>query len=276
MASVKIGIIDDGYPTIEQHISVEEISGLAVEDWGSEEDLRQLNFNLVKESLRFNHRIQLEAFKHPNFYFNKDDWNWDVLVFDWEYKPETNSHNDLLEILQKTTCPIYIYSAWDKIDDIPTLLQAEEFTPFREQQRYEILSKGDSDSGRRILEKVMHCFLKGEDISWEGIDFRLIPSKYVVDFDDFWKLRFLLGKEFLREFISKEKVIDEGQILNLFSLSRYKFFINRNKTILSSSKSELLESFAGELMELSMIDTLKAVGIDKMEEAKEKGYTEIH
>lgn len=274
MANVKIGIIDDGYPTFDHRMSLEEISELTVkEDWASETGLQELNIKLISQSLQLKRKIHVEAFKHPNFYFNAEDDTWDYLIYDWEYKPETNSDNDLLTILSRTNCPIYIYSAWDKIDRIPEILAEERFTPFT--GRYEILNKGEKTSEEKILEDVMRVFREGEDVEWKNNRFKLFPSKYVVDMDDFWKLQFLLGAEQLNDLLSKTEKVDEGKIFEFFEQSKYKFFIDAHKTVLSSSNSELIQSFVGQLTELTMLDTLKAVGIDKMEKAKEKGYTEI-
>lgn len=277
MATVKVGIIDDGYPTTNSHISVEEISQLTLQndEWGSEIDLRDLNIRLVSESVRWKRKIYVEAFKHPNFYFNKKDWEWDFLVFDWEYKPEADSQAYLHEILSLTKCPVYIYSAWDKIDDIPRILKEDRFSKFKEDNRYQILNKSEKQSEDTILTSILDVFNKGEIINWHGLEFELFPSKYIVGEDDFWKLEFLLGSDYLKNLIIKTGVVNEETVLTLFSQSNYKFFIDKHKKILSSSANELLEAYLGKLTELSMIDALKSVGIDKMEEAKEKGYTDI-
>ena len=277
MATIKVGIIDDGYPTYDSQISVEEISKLTLlnDEWGSEIDLRDLNIRLVGESTRWKRKIHLEAFKHPNFYFNKKDWAWDFLVFDWEYKPEADSQAYLYELLSLTNCPVYIYTAWDKIDDIPRILEDDRFSKFKEVNRYHVLNKSEKTSEDTILNSILEAFKKGETINWQGLDFTLFPSKYVVDEDDFWKLQFLLGSENLKNLIKKTGTVNEETIITFFTQSNYKFFIDEHKKVLSSSANQLLESYLGKLTGLSMIDALKSVGIDKMEEAKEKGYTDI-
>jgi hypothetical protein len=276
MARVKVGIIDDGYPTTETHLSIDEINELTMHcEWGSEVDLKDLNIRLVSESLRWKKKIEIQAFKHPNFYFNGNDWNWDFLVYDWEYNPDANSDEDLYEILTKTSCPIYIYTAWDKFDDIPLILNTARFQPYQQNNRYKLLNKSETVSEETILKDILKAFQKGEDVHWNDINIKLFPSKYIIDFDEFWKLQFLLGSETLYNYLKENNVIDENAITKLFAKSPYKFFIDEHKSILSSSNNELLVSAVGKLTEISMLDTLKSIGIDKMEEAKEKGYIEI-
>jgi hypothetical protein len=151
----------------------------------------------------------------------------------------------------------------------------EQFDAFKKANRYQILNKSEKVSEEIILDSVSKAFSKGEDISWNGLQFKLFPSKFVVDQDDFWKLQFLLGSEHLTKLVSESKEVSEAKILDFFSKSEYKFYIDDHKKLLSSSNNNLIQSYVGKLTELTMIDALKTVGIDKMEEAKEKGYTEI-
>ncbi len=282
MNQLRVDIIDDGYPTTQHSLSIDDINDLTFkEEWGSEIDLKDLNIKLVSNSLSWRKKIDLNAYLHPNFYLNKySNLNQfskvsDFIIYDWEYKPESNSDEYLFRILDSTNCPIFIYSAWDKIDDIPNLLMTSRFDKFKKEKRYTILNKSDKESEDIIMSKVMECFNKGKSVKWDSSEIKLIPSKYIIDSEEFWKLRFLLGSVYLSSKLNDIIELSENSINDLFDNSKYKFFIDNQKSILTSSDSELMRTKFGNLTELSMIETLKAVGIDKMIEAKEKGYTEI-
>jgi hypothetical protein len=98
-----------------------------------------------------------------------------------------------------------------------------------------------------------------------------------VDSDDFWMLRSLIGSDNILSFLKEmnSTVIDEDSILNMFEKSNFKFFIDKKNSILSASNNQLVASKLGELDELSMSDALSIFGIEKLEEAREKGFTII-
>ncbi len=186
MAELNIGIIDDGYPTMESVLDVDKINKMTLEEqWGSEIDLRELNIRLIGEVLKWKRKIKLKSYTHPSFYFNEYDYNQDFLVYDWEYKPESNSDDYLFDILNLTKSHVFIYSAWDKIDNIPQILENDRFIPFLKEERYEIVNKSDDKSEDIILNKIIDAFTKGENINWKNVILKFYPSKYLIDFDDF-------------------------------------------------------------------------------------------
>ena len=84
MGQVKVGIIDDGYPVMDENrFSIERINALIQnENWGSEESLRDLNIRLTSESLISKKRIRLEGFNHPETYINSNEFDSDFLIYD--------------------------------------------------------------------------------------------------------------------------------------------------------------------------------------------------
>ena len=86
----------------------------------------------------------------------------------------------------------------------------------------------------------------------------------------------ILGTQPIKDFIQHESnVLDEGAIFDLFKKSDKKYFIDSGKNILSSSNSSFLKSGYGELLSISSAEAVNIFGIDKVEEAIERGYTEI-
>lgn len=279
MAQIKVGIIDDGYPVMDENrFSIERINSLVQnENWGSEESLRDLNIRLTSESLISKRRIKLEGFNHPETYLTANEFDSDFLIYDWEYKPFCEPHEQLLEILGRTNSKIFIYSGWDKFDKISETLDEQKFQGYREANRYEVLSKSDDKHSDRIIETILQKFQDGEVVKWNQMDLTIKPSKFIIDSEDFWLLRALMGSENIIKFLNEEKtsVIDEGSIQKMFEQSTFKFFIDKHKSILSASNNQLVASKLGNLTELSIAEAVNIFGIEKLEEAREKGFTTI-
>lgn len=278
MATVRVGIIDDGYPTLgEKLLSTERIDELIrnEEDWGQEESLRDLSIQLSGKSRIWKRRIQFQAFNHPQTFKEQNDFNSDFLIYDWEYKPVAASTDDFFEILNVTHSKIFIFSAYDTIDKIPQLLDEDRFHKFKMESRYVIMNKGEDDNINQIIKGIMEKFESGEDVTWEGIPIKIIPSRHLIDKDDFWKIKSVVGTETLIEFAKQVNIFNEENIEMLFNKITDNYFIDSKKNILSSAETELLKHGYGKMQKISAIEALKAFTIEKLEEAKEKGYTEI-
>lgn len=281
MAIVKVGIIDDGYPGMGKGIlDFQDITHfIQEEDWGSHDTLRELNISLVKKSLFWKKHISLKGYRHPEFFLQEKEYNPQFLIYDWEYNlpnPEDKLTEDyLIDILKRTSANILIYSAWGKYDLIPEIIESPKFNEYR--NRVRLLSKIDDKSDLEITKTIEDEFEKGEKVNWENLEIEIKPSKYLIDSRDFWKIKSLIGTPFLINYVNNEsKVLNEDSIEKLFEESHIRFFMDKRKNILSSSESELLETGFGKLIELPPLEALRLFGIDKLEEAKEKGYTEIN
>jgi hypothetical protein len=278
MATIKVGIIDDGYPVLdEKFLTTERIEELttSAEDWGQEESLRELSIKLTGKSRIWKKRIQFSGFNHPQTFKENNDFSSDFLIYDWEYKPVSASTEDFFDILNETSSKIFIYSAYDKIDRIPELLVDDKFAKFRAENRYEIKSKGNDDDTDAIIGAIMKKFEDGEDVIWEGLPIRIIPSRHLIDQEDFWKIKSVVGTETLLGFAQEVKLFNEQSIEELFSKLPDTYFIDTKKNILSSAETELLSMGFGKLQKITALEALKAFTMDKLEEAKEKGYAEI-
>ncbi|WP_004472033.1 hypothetical protein [Leptospira santarosai] len=278
MNSVKVGIIDDGFPIQgEAKLDFAMITNLtrSEENWGSEEDLRELSIKLISESLLWKQRIHIEAFSHPEFYLQEDNLKLDYIIYDWEYKPYYESHDALYEILSTSQAKVFIYSAYDKIDMIPEILREDKFKEFDRNQRYQVLGKSEGHSDDTILNEIRLKFKAGELLIWDNQQIKIIPSKYVVDSAEFWKLKSVFGYDSIKSIIKEtENTIDENSINMMADRSTYKYYIDEKKKILSSLNLPSLIEHFGQLRELSMREAF-VFGLDKLEEAKEKGYTRI-
>ena len=63
------------------------------------------------------------------------------------------------------------------------------------------------------------------------MDLTIKPSKFIIDSEDFWLLRALIGSENIVKFLNEEKtsVLEEGSIQKMFEQSTFKFFIDKHK-----------------------------------------------
>jgi hypothetical protein len=282
MAQVNFGIIDDGFPvTMKSKLEFSDIQRLTgVDEWGSEIDLRELNMQLVAKSVQFKGRINVNGFYNPEFFFSNQNNQWDFLSFDWEYKmhqTEKDSEQYLLEILNATSAKVFVFTGWEKRIHVSSIIESGEFKRFTEMGRLEMLEKNEDDNVTEMLNNVTNLIDKGEEIQIGDLTILIKPSRHIVDSDDFWMLRSLIGSDNILSFLKEmnSTVIDEDSILNMFEKSNFKFFIDKKNSILSASNNQLVASKLGELDELSMSDALSIFGIEKLEEAREKGFTII-
>jgi hypothetical protein len=283
MNLVKVGVIDDGYPGLgETRFNLDRISDLTVqEDWGQETSLKDLNLKLVAHSIHWKRKIHLDGFSHPEYFMlnANADSNWNFIAFDWEYGMQQSDKpvdSYLLEVLNTTQAKISIFTAYSGIDAIPDLLVRPEFSTYANVGRLSILDKTDDNSVKTFLDQVETLFKNGETVIWADLEMIIKPSKYIIDSEEFWKLLSILGPQPIKHFIEHEtNELTEDAISELLKNAPQKYFIDSGKNILSSSNSSFLKSGYGELKSISSIEAVNIFGIDKVEEAIEKGYTEI-
>jgi len=282
MATVNFGIIDDGYPvTGKTKLEFDEIQQLtSVDEWDIETSLRDLNMQLILKSIHWKKRIHLNAFYNPEFFFTAEKRKWDFLAFDWEYKMQQSGKSSevyLLEILETTRAKVFVFSGWETEDHISSMISDSVFDRYKKANRLELLRKSEDRSVVKMLEKVTFLFEKGEEVVFENVPLIIKPSKHIVDSEDFWVLKSLIGADNILSVLKEmnSNTVDEGTIQFMFEKSRYNFFIDNHKSILSASNNQLINEKFGELKALSMIDALNIFGIEKLEETKEKGYSKI-
>lgn len=99
------------------------------------------------------------------------------------------------------------------------------------------------------------------------------PNEYISSAKDIWLLESLFGKKDFKVFmIRNQGYISTKAIEQLFEKSKTTFYVDSAHKILSSAKSEFLESQIGNLSEIPILEALKEFGLKKLEEAKEKSY----
>lgn len=275
MAYTKISVIDDGFPVKEMtHMIHDQLNDYFDEkyDWGYEHDLRELNQKLASEADTWNRNIHLEAFRHPEFFFKKEDLEWDIIVFDWEYNPAADSLDSLHELLLKTCSFIFVYTGFDKLDKVKEKTSDSNFSSFL--TRFEVLPKDEEESKDKVLTKLKEKFNSEEIFTWHNKELIFKPSRHVTHFNEFWKIESLIGVDNLLHLMGEKGItsINENTINVIFSESTGIFYIDSKRQILSSSNNELITEHLGDLESISYADALSIRGIDALVEAREKGY----
>lgn len=101
-------------------------------------------------------------------------------------------------------------------------------------------------------------------------------NKYIKTLSEFWKIEALFRKEevqFVLQSFAGE--ISDSSIERLFEKEALYFYTNRKRTYLFSYSSEGFIKKYGELIPIQGKDALQEFGIDKLEEASEKGFLTI-
>ena len=116
-----------------------------------------------------------------------------------------------------------------------------------------------------------------EIVNYKDLQIKFIKSKYFNDFSKFSKLFSLFGRtKVLELLIEFEYIFSEDFIKSLFNKYDVNFYINSDKEFIFAYLSPYFEDNFGELTLISGIDALERYGIDILEEATEKGHTEIY
>ncbi|MFI5253267.1 MAG: hypothetical protein ACHQQQ_12650 [Bacteroidota bacterium] len=226
-----VAIIDDAIPIDERgiieptdRITSSDLKVLLSQNWGHETALKMLVSELLKSD-----NVILSCFKHPEHYFSSvesEHYRPDILIFDWEFPGSEDPPDDLLlEILQQTFCVVGIYSGAEKIEEISTTLDGEQFTPYKE--RVTPFDKSDTDSQKTLMEKVVKMYETNFAFKF-GHDLRQKILKAADEmFVDLGKIHLdqaiaLIGKgEDLKEIVV-EKIRNQLESINFESLKSSK------------------------------------------------------
>lgn len=120
-------------------------------------------------------------------------------------------------------------------------------------------------------------FVNPIEFTWHGLELTFVPSKYMNSFEDFWRIRALIGSDDILNFLKKEniQILNEENIIKILKDSKYKFYTDKNENVLSASDNELMRKRFGKLIELSIFDAIEKYGIELVENTREKGYSDL-
>lgn len=129
--------------------------------------------------------------------------------------------------------------------------------------------KGLEQIKRFAIEEVK----KNKPFFYSGVNY---SNDYVTSEKDIWMFESLFGEEeLIQDLLKSEKILNNFLVESLFKNSQLKFFTNKDKTILTSVNSELLETYFDKLTEVDYKFCLEKFSIQQLEEAKERGHIKI-
>ena len=106
-----------------------------------------------------------------------------------------------------------------------------------------------------------------------GVYFK--PSKYLSDLSEFWKLKSVLGPEYLEKKINQSKFfINDDTIEKWFEEFSDVFYYSPQESFLLSNCDGTWKTFAP-FKKMSSIDALRTFGLNPLEEAIEKGIANV-
>lgn len=105
---------------------------------------------------------------------------------------------------------------------------------------------------------------------------KFYKNAYLNSLNDFWKIEALFKKDDIVSMLqSFSGEISEASIEKLFTNQSLQFFIDQKENNLFSYSSSVFTKKYGELIPVNALNALKEYGIDKLEQASEKGFTRI-
>jgi len=117
---------------------------------------------------------------------------------------------------------------------------------------------------------------KEEDVKILDIIVNFQKNSYINSVKEFWKIESMFKKdEIINLLQTNAGEISNTTIEKLFSKDTLKFFIDQNEKTLFSAISTVFTKKYGELTPVTALTALKDYGIDKLEQASEKGFTRI-
>lgn len=101
-------------------------------------------------------------------------------------------------------------------------------------------------------------------------------NNYLPSLSEFWKIEALFKKDDIISMLqSSAGEISDTTIEKLFTKQSLKFYIDEKEKNLFSTTSTVYTKKYGELIPVNALTALKEYGIDKLEQASEKGFTRI-
>jgi type I restriction enzyme R subunit len=117
---------------------------------------------------------------------------------------------------------------------------------------------------------------KEEEQKILDVPVRFYKNEYISSLNDFWKIQALFKKDEIKRMLqSFAGEISDASIENLFTNSLVQFYTDVNEKNLFAYPSTLFTKKYGELTPVNALTALKEYGVDKLEQASEKGYTRI-
>lgn len=140
----------------------------------------------------------------------------------------------------------------------------------------------EKDNIKNIFSEIFNTGSLKEEVNnpeiknYRGLEIKFLISKYLSDFSKFPKFFALFNNSVILDLLEEfNYLLSEKFIVKLFDENKKSFYQDKSKKYLFSYTSPLFRKSFGKLSMISGLEALENFGIDQLEEAIEKGYTEV-
>ena len=289
MANRSVFLLDDEFPKIPEFIKddkyskaieADDLYHLALnEDWKNLSYLQQLIKDIRTSDEFASGDILLSGYSHPEIALQNIDEGLlpDIVVYDWQYETQINHQNSkkwLLEILEKTSAFVFIYSYIEP--QLSIILNDSGFNNYR--NRFQLFLKGGNipqsfSSEEFIYQYIVNSVSNQVSISINGIKIDFKSNNYLDNASDILYLQRILGsKYFLDELTKIDFEVNEAGIEKILNDSdKYIYYDSKRKILINPNElgdNAVTENYS----KMTFADVIKDFSIEILEDTLDRGF----
>lgn len=289
MANKSVFLLDDEFPKIPEFIKdakyskaieADDLYHLALnEDWKNLSYLQQLIKDIRTSDEFASGDILLSGYSHPEIALQNIDEGVlpNIVVYDWQYETQINHQNSktwLLEILEKTSAFVFIYSYIEP--QLSIILNDSAFNSYR--NRFQLFLKGGNipqsfSSEEFIYQYIVNSVSNQVSISINGIKIDFKSNNYLANASDILYLQRILGsKYFLDELTKIDFEVNEAGIEKILNDSdKYIYYDSLRKILINPKElgdNAVIENYS----KITFADVIKDFSIEILEDTLDRGF----
>jgi len=289
MANRNVFLLDDEFPKIPDFIKddkyskamgADDLYHLALnEDWKNLSYLQQLIKDIRTSNEFASGDILLSGYSHPEIALQDIDDGLlpNIVIYDWQYDAQINHQNSkkwLLEILEKTSAFVFIYSYIEP--QISVLLNTPIFNNYR--NRFQLFLKGGNipqsfSSEEFIYQFIVNSVSNQVAISINGIKIDFKSNNYLANASDILYLQRILGsKYFLDELTKIDFEVNEAGIEKILNDFDQFIYYDSGRKILINPKELEDSTVIKNYSKMTFADVIKNFSLDILEDTLDRGF----
>lgn len=289
MANRSVFLLDDEFPKIPEFIEdgkyskpieADDLYHLALnEDWKTLSYLQQLIKDIRTSDEYASGDILLSGYSHPEIALQSIDEGLlpNIVIYDWQYETQINHHNSkkwLLEILEKTSAFVFIYSFIEP--QLSIILNDSSFNSYR--NRFQLFLKGGNipqsfSSEEFIYQYIVNSVSNQVSISINGIKIDFKSNNYLAKANDILYLQRILGnKYFLDELAKIDFEVNEAGIEKILNDSDRYIYYDSNRKILINPKELEDNAITENYSQMTFADVIKDFSLEILEDTLDRGF----
>ena len=242
--------------------------------------MQQLIKDVFASTPFLENKINLTGYTQPTLCLDDIDNGKlpDIVIYDWEYgmPNPTESQNWLLEILEKTSAFVFVYS--HVRDDIPFFLNKSKFDPYSE--RFQLFLKGSSgnsifSSEEYIYQYIMTMLSSTPSLILNSHKIAFKQNGYLEAPTDILYLENIIGREVLLDKIKNIDSLSDEAIEDIFSNINEIIYLDEAKKILIYPQAMMFMNKFKPTFSLSIKEVSKRFGVKTLSDVYEFGIAKI-